>query len=190
MAVDRPIVTFRTPVEVEEWFAANHDSCDGVFVMLSKKAAPVQLPSYDEVLEVGLRYGWIDSQTRKFDEHHFLISYTARRSRSPWSEVNRRKAEAMIAAGTMHPAGLAAVEQAKANGRWDAAYAGSAQFEEPQDFLDALAENPAAAEFYAGLNRHNKYAVYFRLNDAKKPETRASRIVKFVEMFERGEKFH
>ena len=96
----------------------------------------------------------------------------------------------MIAAGTMKPSGLAAVEHAKANGRWEAAYEGAATSETPQDFLDALARSPKAATFFETLSKQNKYAVYFRLNDAKKPETRARRIAKFVEMFERGEKFY
>ncbi|MDQ3157880.1 MAG: YdeI/OmpD-associated family protein [Actinomycetota bacterium] len=190
MAVDRPILRFSTPAEVESWFAENHATSEGILVTFSKKGAPIQLPTYDEVVAVGLRYGWIDSQLKGLDENHFLLTYTPRRARSPWSQVNREKAEAMISAGTMKPAGLAAVEQAKANGRWEAAYAGSADFETPQDFLDALKLNPTAAAFYETLTRQNKYAVYFRLNDAKKPETRARRIVKFVEMFERGEKLY
>lgn len=190
MAVDRPIQRFATTAEAEEWFAANHDCSDGIFVTLSKKSAPVQLAPAGEVLGIALRYGWIDSQSKRLDEDHFLLSYTPRRSRSPWSKVNRERVEAMIAAGQMTSAGLAAVEQARSNGRWDAAYAGSAEFETPQDFLDALAHNPAAAAFYATLTRQNQYAVYFRLNEAKKSETRARRIEKFIGMFERGEKFH
>ncbi len=190
MAVDRPIQVFRTAAEVEEWFEAQHGSSDGIFVTLSKKSDPDPLAAADDVLGIALRYGWIDSQSKRLDEHRFLLSYTPRRSRSPWSKVNRERVEAMMADGTLTPAGLAAVEMAKANGRWDAAYVGSAEFETPPDFLDALADNPKAAEFYETLNRQNKYAVYFRLNDAKKAETRARRIVKFVGMFERGEKFY
>lgn len=181
---------FETPAEVEAWFAENHQTSDGIFITFSKKGSPVQLPTYAEVLDIALAYGWIDSRSKGLDEDFFLLTYTPRSSRSPWSKVNREKAEAMMADGTMKPSGLAAVEQARANGRWEAAYVGSADFETPQDFLDTLAQNLRAAAFYVTLTKQNKYAVYFRLNDAKKPETRARRIVKFVEMFERGEKFH
>lgn len=190
MAVDRPILKFSTPAEVESWFAENHATSEGIFITFAKKDSAVRTPTNDEVLDVALAYGWIDSQSKGLDENFFLLTFTPRRARSPWSRVNREKVEAMMAAGTMKLAGLAAVEQAKANGRWEAAYAGSAEFETPQDFLDALAQNPKAAAFYETLTKQNKYAVYFRLNDAKKPETRARRIVKFVEMFERGEKFY
>ena len=190
MAVDRPILKFTTPADVRAWFASNHETSQGVLITFAKKNSAVHTPTYDEVLDVALAYGWIDSQAKGLDDNFFLLTYTPRRSRSPWSQVNRERAEAMIAAGTMKPAGLAAVEQAKANGRWESAYAGSAQFETPPDFLDELAKNPKAQAFFATLTKQNKYAVYFRLNDAKKPETRARRIVKFVEMFERGEKFH
>jgi len=190
MAADRPILKFETPAEVEAWFAENHATSDGIFITFAKKNSTVRTPTQDEVLDVALTYGWIDSQSRGLDEDFFLLTFTPRRARSPWSQVNREKAEAMIAAGTMKSAGLAAIEQAKANGRWEAAYASSGDFELPQDFLDALAKSPKAQEFFETLTRQNTYAVYFRLNDAKKPETRARRIVKFVEMFERGEKFY
>lgn len=181
---------FETVAEVEAWFESNAATSDGIFITFSKKAAPVSLPSYDAVLDVALRFGWIDSKIKGIDAHYFVMTYTPRRARSPWSKVNRERAEAMIAAGTMTASGLAAVEQAKANGRWEAAYAGQATAETPQDFLDALAMNPKAAAFFETLTSQNKYAVYFRLNDAKKPETRTRRIAKFVEMFERGEKFY
>lgn len=190
MPVDRPILKFETPAELEAWFEANADTSDGIFITFSKKGSPVSLPSYDVVIDLALRYGWIDSMVKGIDEHYFAMTYTPRRARSPWSKINREKAEEMIAAGTMKPSGLAAVEQAKSNGRWESAYAGQATSETPQDFLDVLATNPKAAAFFETLSGQNKYAVYFRLNDAKKPETRARRIAKFVEMFERGEKFY
>ncbi len=190
MPVDRPILRFETAAELEAWFEANADTSDGIFITFSKTGAPVQLPTYDVVIDLALQYGWIDSKVKGIDEHYFAMTYTPRRSRSPWSQVNREKAEAMIAEGRMKPAGLAAVEQAKANGRWESAYARQSEADTPQDFLDALAENPKAEAFFETLTKHNKFAVYFRLNDAKKPETRARRIAKFVEMFERGEKFY
>lgn len=190
MAVVRLILKFRAVAEVEAWFAENAAESDGIMITFAKKSSSVHTPTYDEVLDVALAYGWIDSQAKGLDDNFFLLTYTPRRSRSPWSQVNREKAEAMIAAGTMKTGGLAAVEQAKANGRWEAAYAGSAEFETPPDFFDELAKNPKAQAFFETLTKQNKYAVYFRLNDAKKPETRVRRIAKFVGMFERGEKFH
>lgn len=190
MPADRPTLKFETPAEVAEWFGENAAESDGVMIMFAKKASSVRTPTYGEVLDIALAYGWIDSQVRAFDADCYLQAFTPRRARSPWSAVNREKAEAMIAAGTMKPGGLAAVEQARANGRWEAAYAGPATSETPQDFLDALAKNPKAAAFFDTLTKQNKYAVYFRLHDARKPETRARRSRKFVEMFERGEKFY
>jgi uncharacterized protein YdeI (YjbR/CyaY-like superfamily) len=190
MPDDRPILKFETPAEVAAWFEANAEESDGIMILIAKKASSIVTPTYLEVLDVALAWGWIDSIVRKYDDDCYQQAFTPRRSRSPWSKVNREKAEAMIAAGTMRPSGLAAVEQARANGRWEAAYAGQATSEAPADFLEALGRSPKAAAFYETLTKQNKYAVYFRLNDAKKPETRARRIVKFVEMFERGEKFY
>lgn len=190
MPADRPILKFETAAEVADWFGQNADESDGVMIMFAKKASSVRTPRYGEAVDIALAYGWIDSQVRSYDADCYLQAFTPRRARSPWSQVNREKAEAMMAAGTMKPGGLAAVEQARANGRWDAAYAGAAASETPQDFLDALAQNPKAQAFFETLTKQNKYAVYFRLQDARKPETRARRVAKFVEMFERGEKFY
>lgn len=190
MPADRPMLKFETAAEVALWFEEDGAQSDGVMILFAKKASSVRTATYGEVLDIALAHGWIDSQVRAFDDDCYLQVFTPRRARSPWSKVNREKAEAMIAAGTMKTGGIAAIEVAKANGRWDAAYAGSAVSETPQDFLDALATNPKAAAFFETLTRQNKYAVYFRLNDAKKPETRTRRIAKFVDMFERGEKFY
>ncbi|MEO6473082.1 MAG: YdeI/OmpD-associated family protein [Aeromicrobium sp.] len=190
MAADRPILKFETPDEVAEWFEENAENSDGMQILFAKKASKVRTPTYGEVLDIALAWGWIDSIVHGYDADCYLQTFTPRRSRSPWSKVNREKAEAMIADGSMKPSGMAAVELARANGRWDAAYVGQAEAETPQDFLDALARSPKAAAFFGTLSNQNRYAVYFRLNDAKKPETRARRIVKFVEMFERGEKFY
>ena len=146
--------------------------------------------SYAEALEVALCFGWIDSQKRGFDEECFLQRFTPRRPRGRWSRINREKAEALIEPGRMRPAGLAEVEAAKADGRWDAAYEGQRTAEVPADLQRELDARPAAREFFATLDSANRYAIVYRLGEAKKPETRERRLRKFVEMLERGEKIH
>lgn len=190
MAVERPLHRFVDAVEAESWFAAHHDASDGIMVAIAKKASDVPTPTYDQLVELALRFGWIDSQTRRLDDDCFQMTFTPRRPRSPWSQVNREKVEALIIIGRMEPSGLAEVDRARANGRWDAAYARSSEAEVPADFLAALEDNPVAKEFFATLSKQNTFAVYYRLNDAKRPETRARRIESFVAMFARGEKLY
>lgn len=190
MAVDRPLLRFADREQAAAWFEANHAASDGVWIAVAKKSSAVPTPSYHELVELALIFGWIDSQAKSLDQDCYQLTFTPRRARSPWSKVNREKAEALISAGLMHPAGLAAVELAKANGRWDTAYDRGSQAEVPADFLAALEENPAAKAFFATLNRQNHFAVYYRLNEAKRPETRARRIERFIAMFERGETLH
>ncbi len=141
-------------------------------------------------LEVALCFGWIDSQKRGLDETHFLQRFTPRRPRGRWSKINREKAEALIEAGRMRPAGLAEVEAAKGDGRWEAAYDGQGAAKVPPDLQRELDANPAAAEFFASLDSSNRYAILYRLDEAKRPETRVRRLKKFVDMLERGEKIH
>lgn len=190
MTQERPLVQFVDVAEAEAWFEAHHADSDGVWIAIAKKASKVSTPSYEGLVELALMFGWIDSQKRKLDTDCSQQAFTPRRARSPWSQVNREKAEVLIASGRMRPAGLAAVEAAKANGRWDAAYARATDAEMPADFLAELEKSPAAKEFFATLNKQNTFPVYYRLQDAKKPETRARRIAKFIDMFERGEKFY
>jgi uncharacterized protein YdeI (YjbR/CyaY-like superfamily) len=159
-------------------------------VKIAKKGSGVDSVRYPEVLEIALCFGWIDGQRRALDEAHFLQKFTLRRTRSRWSKINRGKAEALIVAGSMRPAGLAQVEAAKSDGRWEAAYEGQAKAAVPDDLQAALDANPAAAEFFAGLDSQNRYAILYRLQDAKRAETRARRLVKFVAMLEREEKLH
>ncbi len=190
MADDLPILLFAAPSDFEVWLQGNHDACDGIWLKIAKKGAPVPSITYAEALELALCFGWIDSQKRGHDEQHFLQRFTPRRPRGRWSLVNREKAEALIAAGRMRPAGLAEVEAAQADGRWDAAYEGQRTAEVPADLRRELDANPAAREFFAGLDGSNRYAIIYRLNEAKRPETRERRLRKFVAMLERGEKIH
>lgn len=190
MADELPIHLFAGPAELEAWLEKNGASSDGAWLKIAKKGTEKSSVTYAEALELALCFGWIDSQKRGFDEEYFLQRFTPRRPRGRWSKINREKAEALIAAKRMRPAGLAEVEAAQADGRWDAAYEGQRTATVPEDLQRELNASPAAAEFFAGLDSANRYAVIYRLNDAKKPETRERRLRKFVAMLERGEKIH
>jgi uncharacterized protein YdeI (YjbR/CyaY-like superfamily) len=190
MADDLPILLFASPAELEAWLEENHAAAGGIWLKIAKKGSGIESVTYAEALELALCFGWIDSQKRGFDEKHFLQRFTPRRPRGKWSQINREKAEGLIAAGAMRPAGLAEVEAAKADGRWDAAYAGQRTAEVPADLQLELDGNEAARKFFASLDSANRYAIVYRLEDAKKPETRKRRLRKFVAMLERGEKIH
>jgi uncharacterized protein YdeI (YjbR/CyaY-like superfamily) len=172
------------------WLAAEHEQSDGVWVKIAKKAAGVDSVSYAEALEVALCYGWIDGQKRSFDDDHWLQRFTPRRAWSKWSKINREKATELIDCGAMRPAGLRAVERAKADGRWEAAYEAQSAATVPDDLRQALAAEPAARSFFATLDSRNRYAILYRVEDAKKPETRARRIEKYVAMLAAGEKIY
>jgi uncharacterized protein YdeI (YjbR/CyaY-like superfamily) len=161
-----------------------------VWLACVKKDAGVPGVTYAEALDVALCHGWIDGQKRKGDERHFLQRFTRRGPRSRWSKINRTRAEALIAEGAMLPAGLAEVERARADGRWEAAYDSHRTATVPPDLEAALAAEPAAAAFFAGLDSANRYAVLYRVQEAKRPETRARRIAKYVAMLAAGEKIH
>lgn len=190
MADELPILLFPGPAELEAWLEENHGGSQGVWLKIAKQGTEPASVTYAEALEVALCFGWIDSQVRGFDERHFLQRFTPRRPRGRWSKINREKSEALIAAGQMRPAGLAEVEAAKADGRWDAAYEGQRTATIPPDLRRELDASPNAAEFFASLDSANRYAIIYRLDDAKKPETRARRLRKFIAMLERGEKIH
>jgi uncharacterized protein YdeI (YjbR/CyaY-like superfamily) len=145
---------------------------------------------YAQALDVALCYGWIDGQKGKFDDQHWLQRFTPRRPKSRWSKINRDKVAALTEQGRMQPAGLAEVERAKADGRWQAAYDGQRTSSVPDDLLAALAANPAAAEFFATLDRQNRFAILYRIQDVKKPETRARRVEKYVAMLAEGKKLY
>jgi uncharacterized protein YdeI (YjbR/CyaY-like superfamily) len=190
MADDLPILLFASKEDLEAWFEENHADAEGLWLKIAKKGSGVESVNYAEALELALCFGWIDSQKRGFDDAFFLQRFTPRRPRGKWSQINRAKAEALIAAGAMRPAGLAEVEAAKADGRWDGAYAGQRAATVPDDLRQELDRNEAAGEFFAKLDSANRYAILYRLEEAKKPETRQKRLLKFVAMLERGEKIH
>jgi uncharacterized protein YdeI (YjbR/CyaY-like superfamily) len=190
VADDLPILLFATPADLEAWLEQNHASVAGLWLKIAKKGSGVESVSYAEALELALCFGWIDSQKRGLDERHFLQRFTPRRPRGKWSLINREKAEGRIASGAMRPAGLAEVEAAKADGRWQAAYAGQRTAEVPEDLQRELDRSEAAREFFATLDSANRYAILYRLQEAKKPETRERRMRKFIAMLERGEKIH
>ena len=163
-------------------------SADELWIEFAKKDTPVPSVTFAEALEVALCFGWIDGKRQRSEEEGwFRQRFTPRRARSKWSQINKAKAEALIAAGRMHPAGLAEVERAKADGRWDAAYPPASEMGVPEDFQRALDAAPRAAEFFATLRGSRRYAFLYRIHDAKRPETRERRIRQFVEMLERGE---
>jgi uncharacterized protein YdeI (YjbR/CyaY-like superfamily) len=190
VSAELPVHLFAERGELEDWLERHAGEADGVWLKIAKKGAAEPSVSYAEAVELALCFGWIDSQKRGLDEHHFLQRFTPRRPRGRWSKINREKAEALLAAGEMRAAGLAEVEAAKADGRWDAAYAGARRAEVPDDLRQELDANPAAAAFFAELDGANRYAILYRLEEARRPETRARRLRKFVAMLERGEKIH
>jgi uncharacterized protein YdeI (YjbR/CyaY-like superfamily) len=182
-----PTIAFASAAAWEEWLEANHAVSDGVWIKMAKKDAGIESVRYPEVLESALCFGWIDGRREALDERCFLQRYTPRRSRSRWSRINRDKALRLIEEGRMRPSGLAEVERAKADGRWAAAYAGQKTSTVPDDLQRELDARPQAKAFFAGLNSQNRYAILYRLQDAKKPETRARRLAQFVAMLEAGE---
>jgi uncharacterized protein YdeI (YjbR/CyaY-like superfamily) len=185
-----PVVAFTSQQAFEEWLALNHEVSAGAWLKIAKKGAPEPTLSYAEAVEAGLTFGWIDGQKDRLDDHYWLQRFTPRTRRSPWSKVNREKAERLIETGRMRPAGLDAVEQAKADGRWEAAYAGSRTATVPDDLQDELDRDPKLAAAFSALDARNRYSIIWRVNDAKRPETRARRIAKYVEMLRRGERIH
>jgi len=181
---------FSSRDEWEEWLAQHHASEREAWLRFAKKGTEAVRVSRADALEAALCYGWIDGQAASQDDEYWLQRFTPRTRRSKWSRINRDAAEELIAAGMMKPAGLAAVEAAKADGRWDAAYASPANIEVPEDLRAALRRSPAADTLFEKLDAQNRYAILYRIGDAKKPETRARRIEKFVGMLERGERIH
>jgi uncharacterized protein YdeI (YjbR/CyaY-like superfamily) len=190
MADELPIALFATPADFERWLEANHTESQGVWLKIAKKTSGMHSVSHLEALELALCFGWIDSQRRGLDETHFLQRFTPRRPRGRWSRINREKAEELIAAGAMRPRGMAEVEAARADGRWQAAYEGQRTARVPPDLERELDSNPAAREFFAALDSANRYAIIYRLGEAKRPETRERRLRQFVAMLERGERIH
>ena len=187
---DLPILSFASQADWEQWLAEQHASAPGLWLKLAKKDSGHASVSYPEAVEAALCYGWIDSQKAGLDEQFWLQRFTPRRPRSKWSKINREKAEALIAVGRMQPAGLREVELAKVDGRWEAAYAGQREIQVPDDFQAVLEENEQAREFFDTLNSANRFAILYRIHEAKRSETRARRIKKFIAMLEAHEKLY
>ncbi len=184
-----PTRSFPTPAAWEAWLAEHHASASGLWLAIGRRGADVESVTYAEALDIALRFGWIDGRKGRGEEDGFWMQrFTPRGPRSKWSKVNRAKAEALI--GTMRPAGLREVERARADGRWDAAYDAQSTATVPDDLRAALDASPAAAEAFAGLDSRNRYAVLHRVQDAKRPATRARRIETFVAILARGERLY
>ena len=189
-ASDLPIQLFADRTAFRKWLSTNHASHRGLWLRIAKAASPLRSVTYAEALDVALCFGWIDGQKTSHDGDSFLQKFTPRQKRSPWSKRNRDHVARLIAAGEMHPAGLAAVEAAKADGRWDRAYDSARTVTVPDDLRAALDAHPDAKAFFETLKGTNRYAILYRIQTAVKPETRARRIAEFVAMLGRGETLH
>ena len=181
---------FRSARTFETWLRKNHAVSEGVWLEIAASGAPEPTIDYEAAVEVALCYGWIDGQKKGGDAMHWLQRFTPRRRRSMWSKVNRARADALIAAGRMQASGQAEIDRAKGDGRWDAAYDSARTASVPADLQAALDAHPEVGAFFASLNAANRYAVLWRVQTAKKPETRAKRIETLVAMLARGEKIH
>ncbi len=189
MPHDLPTLGFADQAAFAVWLEANAETT-GLWLRIAKKGTGIESVDHDQALEEALRHGWIDGTARRVDDRWFVQKFTPRTRRSRWSKINRESAERLIAEGRMFPRGLGEVEAARADGRWDAAYVGPASATVPDDLAAALAESPTAAAFFKTLTSQNRYAILYRVEEAKRPETRARRIEKFVGMLERGETVH
>ena len=185
-----PTLLFETSKAWESWLDEHSTATKGTWLKIAKKDAGISSLSYAEALESALCYGWIDGQKAAFDQQYWLQKFTPRGPRSIWSKINCEKAEALIAAGRMQPEGLRQVERAKADGRWDAAYHSQSTITVPDDLQRELDNNSQAQQFFNSLNSQNRYAILFRIQTAKKPETRAARIQKFMEMLSKQERIY
>lgn len=189
-AAEQPIITFESASEFAEWLDKNHVDHPGIWMRIYKKDSGITTITYAEALDEALCYGWIDGQKNKHCELSWLQKFTKRGNRSVWSEKNTQHIERLTKEGRMKPSGIATVDAARADGRWAQAYASSKTAEMPEDFLKALAKNQKAKAFYDTLKKSNRYAIYFRLQSAKKTETRLKRITDFIAKLERGEKLY
>ncbi|EDK72411.1 conserved hypothetical protein [candidate division TM7 genomosp. GTL1] len=184
------VLSFANNEAWEQWLAKNYTRQEGIWLQFFKKGSGIATITYDEALDRALCYGWIDGQLKRFDEKSYLQKFTPRRARSMWSKRNRERAEWLVETGLMHESGLKAIETAKRDGRWDAAYDKPSDMAMPSDFMQALAKIPKAAAFFETLNKANTYAIAWRLQTAKKPETRQKRFDDLLAMLARGEKLH
>ncbi len=185
-----PIIPFASSDAWEAWLEEHHTASDGLWLKIAKKGSGLETVTYDQAVESALCYGWIDGQVRKFDECYYLQRFTPRRPRSKCSKVNRKKVTELMNRGEMKAAGLREVERAKADGRWNAAYDAPSTATVPEDLLRELEKNEKAREFFSELDGRNRYAILYQIQDAKRPETRARRIVKYVAMLAEQKKLY
>ena len=182
--------TFRTAAAFQTWLAKNHSASPGLWIRFAKKASGVKSITYPEALDIALCFGWIDGLRKREDDTYFLQRFTPRTKRSIWSKINRGKVATLTESGRMHAAGLAEVERAKADGRWESAYDSVKNATVPDDLQQFLEKHPRAKKFFESLSSQNRYAILFRLGTAKRPETRAKRFAQFTEMLKKGETLH
>jgi uncharacterized protein YdeI (YjbR/CyaY-like superfamily) len=188
--IERDAVNFVTASDWHDWLSENHTTSSGIWIKFAKKASGIASITHPEALDLALRHGWIDAQTDSLDDTYWTQRFVPRGRRSRWSRVNRDRAVELIEAGLMTPMGLAAVGDAKADGRWEAAYEPPSTSTVPDDLRAALDADPAAAAFFATLTSQNRYAILYRIQDAKRPATRAKRIATFVQMLAEGRTLH
>ncbi len=185
-----PVLFFEDASAWEKWLSKNNESPTGVWLKFAKKASGIVSLNYASALDEALCYGWIDGQTKSIDETYYLQKFTPRRAKSIWSKRNIGKVAELIAAGKMQPSGFAQIEAAKADGRWEQAYDSPANSTVPEDFQIALDAHPKAKAFYETLNKTNTYAFLWRIQTAKRAETRAKHIARAIEMLEVGKTYH
>ncbi|ADP79923.1 YdeI/OmpD-associated family protein [Pseudofrankia inefficax] len=190
MSADLETVAFESAEAFEVWLGERHETCPGIWLKLRKKSPGVSALDYAQAVEVALCFGWIDGQKNKLDDEWWLQRFTPRKQGSRWSKINCARVAALIEQGRMRPAGLAEVERARSDGRWEAAYDGSSTARVPDDLAAALAASPPAAAFFETLDRQNRYAILYRIQDVKKAETRARRIEKYVAMLAQSQKIY
>ena len=185
-----PILAFTDSAAFERWLEAQPEGSPGLWIKFAKSGSGIASVTKAEAIDSALCHGWIDGRLDRYDDKHWLVRFTPRKARSKWSQVNRTRATELIEAGRMRARGLAQIEAAKGDGRWEAAYAPASRAEVPPDLQAALDRSPAAAAFFATLTGANRYAILYRIGAVKRVETRARKIGEFVAMRERGETVH
>lgn len=185
---DQELARFDTVAQFRRWIAKNQDASSGIRLVIAKKGAPFTTVTREEALDVALEFGWIDGRSKRVDDESFEQYYSPRTPKSPWSQRNVDTVTAKIAAGEMQPRGMAEVEKAQADGRWDRAYSGRDAATLHPELVAALAENPEASATLETLNAQNRFLIYYRVQEAKRPETRARRIAQFVEKLAAGQR--
>jgi len=188
--IEFPVIAFQSQNKWRSWLSKKHSLADGIWLRLYKKDSGIKSINHDEALDEALCYGWIDGQAKSLDEESYLQKFTPRRKRSLWSKRNREKVEQLIKDGKMHSSGLKEIDTAKSDGRWEMAYDSPKNMKIPDDFLKELSKKPEALAFFNTLNKTNKFSIGWRLQTAKKPETREKRIKTIIEMMQQGKKFH